>query len=118
MGNEAGGSGTSGPTTPEQIRNVVLVGPATAGKSSLFERLISARTPGRHARGEPAASSALRAASVASGAVYVNLLDTPGHPDFVGEVRAGLRAADAVLFVVAATATSTRPPGCSGVSAR
>ena len=103
MGNEAGGSGTSGPTTPEQIRNVVLVGPAAAGKSSLFERLISARTPGRHARGEPAASSALKAASVASGAVYVNLLDTPGHPDFVGEVRAGLRAADAVLFVVAAS---------------
>jgi elongation factor G len=103
MGNEASGSGQGGPTTPEQIRNVVLVGPAGAGKSSLFERLVSARTPGRHVRGEPAASTALKAASVASGAVYVNLLDSPGQPDFVGEVRAGLRAADAVLFVVAAS---------------
>src|SRR3712207_4000230 len=103
MGNEASGSGLGGPTTPEQIRNVVLVGPATAGKSSLFERLVSARVPGRHVRGGPSASTALKAASVASGDVYVNLLDTPGHPDFVGEVRAGLRAADAVLFVVAAS---------------
>jgi elongation factor G len=103
MGNEASGPGTGGPTTPEQIRNVVLVGPSGAGKSSLFERLVSARTPGRHMRGEPTASTTLKAASVASGAVYVNLLDTPGHPDFVGEVRAGLRAADAVLFVVAAS---------------
>jgi elongation factor G len=103
MGNEANGSGLGGPTTPEQIRNVVLVGPAAAGKSSLFERLISARVPGRHVRGEPSASATLKAASVATGGVYVNLLDTPGHPDFVGEVRAGLRAADAVLFVVAAS---------------
>src|SRR3954447_21468385 len=103
MGNEANGSGLGDPTTPEQIRNVVLVGPAGAGKTSLFERLVSARVPGRHVRGEPPASSTLRAASVASGDVYVNLLDTPGHPDFVGEVRAGLRAADAVLFVVAAS---------------
>jgi elongation factor G len=103
MGNEASGSGTGGPTKPEQIRNVVLVGPSGAGKSSLFERLVSARTPGRHVRGEPTPSTALKAASVASGDVYVNLLDTPGHPDFVGEVRAGLRAADAVLFVVAAS---------------
>src|SRR3954454_23221374 len=90
------------PKTPEQIRNVVLVGPAGAGKTALFERLIAARVPGRQLRAEPRPSSSLGAASLVSADVSVNLLDTPGNPDFVGEVRAGLRAADAVLFVVAA----------------
>jgi elongation factor G len=103
MGNGADSGRQHGPQSPEQIRNVVLVGPAGAGKSTLFEGLITARTPGRHVRGEPGPSQALAAGSVSSGDVMINLLDTPGNPDFVGEVRAGLRAADAVLFVVSAS---------------
>jgi elongation factor G len=102
MGNGADSGRQHGPQSPEQIRNVVLVGPAGAGKSTLFEALITARTPGRHVRGEPGPSQSLGAASIASGDLEINLLDTPGNPDFVGEVRAGLRAADAVLFVVSA----------------
>jgi elongation factor G len=32
----------------------------------------------------------------------INLIDTPGYPDYVGEVKAGLRVADAALMVVTA----------------
>ena len=89
------------PSSPQQIRNVVLVGPPGAGKSTLFEHLVAARVEGRRPRDDDRASSTgLVAASFASGEVVVNLIDTPGNPDFVGEVRAGLRAADAALFVV------------------
>ena len=90
------------PTEPSQIRNVVLVGPPQAGKTTLFERLVSARVPGRRAREADKGSTGLGVAAVDCGEVTVNLIDTPGHPDFVGEVRAGMRAADAALFVVSA----------------
>src|SRR2546429_10029919 len=32
----------------------------------------------------------------------INFIDTPGYADFVGEVKAGLRVADAALVVVTA----------------
>ncbi len=102
---------------PEQIRNVVLIGHAGAGKTTLIEALLLhtgvVNRLGRVEQGtattdyEPAAkklgrSVGLAVASTLAGDVTVNLIDTPGHPDFVGEVRAGLRAADAALFVVSA----------------
>lgn len=97
-------SGTVAPSVSDttRIRNVVLVGPSGAGKSRLFDHVVDACVQGRSARGRTEPTTGLRAATVTTGGVVLTLLDAPGHPDFVGEVRAGLRAADAALFVVSA----------------
>ncbi|UQU67136.1 elongation factor G-like protein EF-G2 [Couchioplanes caeruleus] len=104
-------------TEPGRVRNVVLVGHSGSGKTTLVEALLAAtgtipRT-GTVAEGttvcdhDPAAvrqqrSVALACAPVTHQGVKINLLDTPGYADFVGELRAGLRAADFALFVVSA----------------
>src|SRR3954466_1877936 len=113
--------GLTGPTpvvdAPDKVRNVVLVGHSGSGKTTLVEALLAATgTIGRAgsvADGttvsdhDPAAvrqqrSVALACAPLVHDGIKVNLLDSPGYADFVGELRAGLRAADAALFVVCA----------------
>ena len=102
MNRAADTRGMRDPSSPDQIRNVVIVGPTGAGKTALFERLVAACVPSRRPRDSHETSLALTVAAVEHNELSLNLLDTPGHPDFVGEVRAGLRAADAALFVVSA----------------
>src|SRR5689334_19019389 len=102
---------------PEKIRNVALVGHSGAGKTALVEALLAATgaipRAGTVADGTTVSDSdpveVAQQRSVALSVcpfrwqdVVVNLLDTPGYPDFTGELRAGLRAADAALFVVSA----------------
>ena len=102
---------------PEKIRNVALVGHSSGGKTTLVEALLAATgtipRAGTVADGttvsdsDPVEVSQQRSVALAvcplewDGVVF-NLLDTPGYPDFTGELRAGLRAADSALFVVSA----------------
>ena len=98
------------PASPQDIRNVVLVGPGGAGKTALFEALVAARVPGQRPSADGhVRTSTLNTASFESNGVALNLLDTPGYPDFVGELRAGLRAADAAIFVVSGADDIDRP---------
>ncbi len=98
------------PASPQDIRNVVLVGPGGAGKTALFEALVAARVPGqRSGTPEHVRTTSLTAASFESNGITLNLLDTPGYPDFVGDLRAGLRAADAAIFVVSGADDIDRP---------
>ena len=92
----------TGPSSSSQIRTVVLVGPQGTGKSALLEQLATGQLG--HVKEAEEASTELGVVTTVherTGTV-VTLVDSPGRPDFVGDVRAGLRAADAVLFVVAA----------------
>ncbi|WP_409329897.1 elongation factor G-like protein EF-G2 [Trujillonella humicola] len=105
------------PRAAERVRNVALVGHAGAGKTTLAEALLAASgalpRAGRVEDGTTCLdaedvevrqqrSVGLGAATIEHDGHRVTLLDTPGSPDFVGELRAGLRAADAALFVVSA----------------
>jgi elongation factor G len=122
MADKAGGRRPAGQdlgaSSPDRIRNVVLVGPGGSGKTTLVETLLASAgaipRAGTIQDGstvcdfEDSEKSHERSISLAIAPVVhretkINFIDTPGYADFVGEVRAGLRAADCALFVIAAS---------------
>ena len=115
----AKGTDPGAATAPDfnTVRNVALVGHSGAGKTTSSRCCWPATAPFRGPDRSPQAppfvtttrpssrqqrSVGLALAPLVSGEVKINLIDTPGYADFVGELRAGLRAADAALFVVSA----------------
>jgi elongation factor G len=115
--NPAGKEGVPAADRADAIRNVVLVGPAGSGKTTLVETLlVSADVLNRagtvldgttvsdfdEAELRQQRSVGLSLAPLMHEGVKINLLDAPGYADYVGELRAGLRAADCAMFVIAA----------------
>ncbi len=97
------------------VRNIVLVGHTGAGKTTLAENLLAASGNGEsHGRSTGARYTDhddtehrqrtinLTVLSTTHRGLRINLLDTPGLADFIGDLRAGLRGGDAALFVVSA----------------
>jgi elongation factor G len=104
----------------EQIRNVALAGHPGAGKTILFEALLHAggtiQTAGTIERGttvsdfDPiekdrghsidAAIASIDHAAAGQQPVHVNLIDTPGYPDFRGPTLSALAAVETVAIVI------------------
>ncbi len=105
------------PYTTADIRNIALVGQAGAGKTLLAEALLAQtgaiKTRGSLARGttvcdfdpqEKALQHSLDAAicGFETQGKRVNVIDTPGYPDFLGRTLSALEAVETAVVVVSA----------------
>ena len=108
------------PYRTEDIRNVALAGHPGAGKTMLFEALLHAGgaiqaagsiergstvsdfDPMEKSRGHSldAAIASIDHAAAGRQLVHVNLVDTPGYPDFRGPALSALAAVETLLVVV------------------
>ena len=101
--------------TTENVRNIALIGHGSSGKTMLAEAMLFAskaiKRLGSVEDGTTVTdfdeeevrrniSLSLATAPVEWKKIKINLLDTPGDTDFVGEVRSALRVADLALSVV------------------
>ena len=97
------------------IRNVALAGHPGAGKTTLFEALLHAggaiQTAGSIERGSTVSdfdpiekqrghSIDAAIASIDHAGIHVNLIDTPGYPDFRGPALSAFGAVETVAIVV------------------
>ncbi|MBI1796126.1 MAG: elongation factor G [Candidatus Eisenbacteria bacterium] len=107
------------PFATAQIRNVALVAHHGVGKTSLAEAMLflakATSRLGRIADGttllDYAPDEVARQMTINLGLAQfewaghkVNLLDTPGYPDFVGDVYSALRVADSAILMLRANA--------------
>ncbi|MCE5190452.1 MAG: elongation factor G [Actinomycetia bacterium] len=104
-----------GASSTEKVRNVVLVGHGGAGKTSLAEAMLFMAGQTKRLGSVDEGHSTLdydaeeikrkmtinlALAPVEHNGVKVNIIDTPGYADFIGDAIAGMEAAEMALFVV------------------
>jgi elongation factor G len=105
------------PYSTQDIRNIALVGQAGAGKTLLAEALLAQsgaiRSKGSLARGttvcdfDPQEKALLHSLDAAicgfeTQGKRVNVIDTPGYPDFMGRTLSALEAVETAVIVVSA----------------
>lgn len=103
----------------EHVRNIVLVGQDGAGKTSLAEAMlyVSGKTPRMGTTHDGKSyldydpeeikrkfTISTSIAPVPYKDYKINVLDTSGHPDFIGDTLATMQAAEMALFMVDAVA--------------
>ncbi len=103
---------------PKDIRNLILLGHSGCGKTSLVEALLAkagvipkmgsiseGNTVSDYNEDEKQRKCSISSSliSFAAGGKKINIIDTPGYIDFIGEMIGGLRAVDASVIVVDAT---------------
>ncbi|MGD8208098.1 MAG: elongation factor G [Thiohalocapsa sp.] len=99
----------------EDVRNIALVGHAGAGKTTLVEALLAASgtidEPGSVAKGTAVCdyddmekelhhSLDLGITGFTTHGKHINLIDTPGFPDFLGRALAALHAVETAAIVI------------------
>lgn len=99
----------------ENIRNIAFVGQAGAGKTSLVEALLAAAgakpAPGSVEKGDTVTdydplerrhrhSLSVAVAGLDHAGRHINLIDTPGYPDFLAQTLSALSAAETMAVVV------------------
>lgn len=102
-------------TDSKNIRNVIMLGHSQSGKTSLVEQILvnggTISRAGSVDKGDTVCDynedEIQRKISINSALCFVkykdykiNIIDTPGYNDFIGEVLGGMRAADAAVIVV------------------
>jgi len=102
---------------PESLRNIALIGHGGTGKTSLSEQFLftagETNRIGSIAEGNTvsdySANEIERQFSISLSLLHlewkntkINILDTPGYSDFVGEVKAGMKVCDTAVMVIKA----------------
>ena len=102
-------------TTPELIRNIAIIAHVDHGKTTMVDGLLKQSKTFRENQAELAQELIMdsgdlehergftltaKQTAIYHGDYKINIIDTPGHADFSGEVERTLQMADGVLLIV------------------